>query len=57
MKTMTAPVTFSGTKVITCTSFTHEKYGVLWKDKFGNIYTLSYARRAKKYAFLPVSVE
>lgn len=57
MKTMTAPIRFSGTELITCTSFTHEKYGVLWRDSSGNIYTLSYARRAKKYAFIPTSVQ
>lgn len=57
MKTMKAPVTFSGTEVITCTSFNHEVYGVLWRDSLGNVYSLSYARRAKKYAFIPVTLK
>ncbi len=54
--TKTARIGFGDNgKKITCTS-TGEKdaWGkVYWKDAEGNLYELSYARRAKVYAFIP----
>ena len=57
MTTKTARIGFGKDgKKITCTSTgVKDAWGsTYWKDEDGNLYTLSYARHAKAYAFLPL---
>lgn len=55
MKTKTAPITFNGSKIITCTSTgKKDSWGKeIWEDADGNKYELKFARLSKKYAFIP----